>query len=107
MDDPDQGRAPLKSLQEETRCGILSNAKGEIMILHEGKLTSALQWIEFDESLDDLCLVHEDGHIQKLGLTLDKNMRSNLARGTEVQLVEVLENNIQNSYKLSLIIKDY
>lgn len=95
------------SLEQEMRCSILSNANGDIVILHDQPLTSEIQWIEFNTKSLQLNLVHEDGTNQNLGITIEPKMAQNLKNGTEVQLALLQEDGFQSVYKTTIIIQDY
>ena len=106
MTDQDIPQSPvLQDLNAEMRCGIFSNAKGQIMIIHDQELVSPIQWIEYYEAEDSFSLIHEDGHIQPLGLQLDQKMKANLKHGTEVTLACLFDKKIRSSQTVVFLIK--
>ena len=94
-------------LNQEMRCSIISNANGDIVILHEQPLTSEIQWVQFDVKNLCLSLIHEDGSQQKLGIEIKEKMAKNLENGTEVQLVLLQDKEFKNVYKTTIVIQDY
>ncbi len=97
----------LENLSAEMRCGIFTNAQGKIMIVHDKPLASSIQWIEYCEIEDSFLLIHEDGHIQALGLQLDPKMRENLKHGTEVTIAYLLNKKIKSSQTVVFLIKSF
>ncbi|HPD82811.1 MAG: hypothetical protein R3D88_00990 [Alphaproteobacteria bacterium] len=95
------------SLEQEMRCSILSNANGDIVILHDKPITSDIQWIEFDVNKLQLNLVHEDGTTQDLGISIEQKMAKNLKNGTEVQLTLLENKEIKTINKVTIIIQEY
>lgn len=108
MPDKDTLNNPVNEpLNTEMRCGILTNAKGEILILHDQDISAAVQWVEFDSENDKVYLVLENGRLQSLGFHIDAKMKSNLMQGLEVTLVKLADKKIQSSQNATIIIKDY
>ena len=52
-------------LHKEMRCGLLSNEKGEILLIYDGELASYIQWVEYNPSNEIFSLIHLDGTAQK------------------------------------------
>lgn len=101
---------PIKQpekLNAEMRCGILSNAKGEILIIHDKPIRSDIQWVEYNPDEKTFFLIHMDGTSQDLGLEFDQKMIENLKHGTEVALAQIADGKMQSSQKTTLIIQDY
>ena len=94
-------------LDQEMRCSILSNANGDIVILHDQPLTSEIQWVEFDITNLQLNLVHEDGTNQNLGIAIEPKMAANLKNGTVVQLALLQNEEFKSVYKTTIVIQDY
>lgn len=94
-------------LNTEMRCGILTNANGDILILHDHDISAPVQWIEYDCEDNQLFLILENGKLQDLGLHLDDKMKGNLVQGLEVTLAKVADKKIQSSQKTTIVIKDY
>ena len=87
------------------RCGMFTNAKGEILIVHDKEIASPIQWIEYYEADDIFSLIHENGHIQPLGLKLDHKMKENLLHGSKVTLAHLVDNKIKFSQTVVFLFK--
>ena len=107
MYDAETFQKPIDDLTTEMRCGIISNKKGEIVIIHDQPIVSKIQWIEYDPNKSDFSLVHEDGTIQNLGLPFDDKMTKNLKHGAEVILAYVVNGEFKRTYKTTLVTQDY
>lgn len=107
MDKTEKSPKAINDLKTEMRCGILSNRKGEIVIIHDQPIVSKIQWIEYDPNESDFLLVHEDGTVQNLGLPFEDKMKNNLQHGTEVILAYVVNGEFKTTYKTKLVIQDY
>ncbi len=91
----------------EMRCGILSNAKGEIVIIHDRGMKSPVQWVEYHVGDNKIFLIHEDGSSQNLGLEIDGRMKGNLSHGVGITLVRIVDGKVGATQKVSLMIQDY
>ncbi len=94
-------------LNSQMRCGIVTNLKGDILIVHDLEIKSEIQWVEFDEVEQKLFLIHEDGMPQDLGIQLDSKMRCNIAQGTSVMITQVVDSQIIAFQETTIIIKNY
>ncbi|NCT41052.1 MAG: hypothetical protein GW778_05275 [Alphaproteobacteria bacterium] len=94
-------------LNNEMRCSIVSNSTGDILILHDQKLRSDIQWIDFDVDAKTLSLIHEDGSPQDLGIVLDAKMVSNLSNGLEVSLVRMDNDKAVSRQRVIIVIQEY
>lgn len=94
-------------LNTETRCCILSDPHGKIIIVHDKEIRSELQWVEYDRQEHTLNLIHEEGQIQDLGIRLNEAMRKNISHGSEITLVKLESGKLHEERKLVLVIKDY
>ena len=81
----------LSDLNTKMRCAILTNAQGEILIIHDQALDGTVDYIEHDPETQSFALIFDDGRMQELGITLDQKMKNNLMHGTEVTLT-LMEN---------------
>lgn len=97
----------LKNLSEEMRCGILTNPKGEVLIVHEQEVGCPIQWVEFDPSENTFSLIHEDGRIQDLGIELDDKIKNNLSHGQEVTLAHLVNKEIKSTQSVTFVVRDY
>lgn len=77
-----------RPLSQEIRCGILSNAAGKVMFLHEGPISTPL-WAELDTQAGEIAFVYDDGTSRALGLHLDRDMIGNLRCGEELLLARM------------------
>ena len=105
MNDLNLSEPVLKDLKTEMRCGMFTNAKGEVLIVHDQEIASPIQWIEYDEADDSFSLIHENGHIQPLGLKLDHKMKENLLHGSEVTLARLVDKKIKSSQTVLFLFK--
>jgi len=97
----------LKNLSTEMRCGILSNAKGEIVIIHDKEISSEIQWVEYNPQQQIFSLIHSDGTVQNLGLKFDAKMESNLKHGMDVIFAHIVDGTTQSTYKATLVLQEY
>lgn len=97
----------LKSLNSAMRCSLLSNAEGKILIAHDQEISSEIQWIEYDPQDGQLCLIHENGHLQELGLKLDNKMKENLLQSREVTMVLIQNKEVLSRQTVMIVIRDY
>lgn len=103
----DQSSSAPLSFKQSMKCGIFTNPKGEILIVHDQPLTESLEWIEYDQQEDTFCLIFENGELQNLGINLDESMKSNIRHGQEVKLAHIQDEKIQSSQAIVLIIRDF
>lgn len=96
-----------KALNDQMRCGLLASPNGDIMIMHDKKLPSHLEWIEFNKEDNKLYLIDENGMATDLGLTIDEAMRKNLSHGVEVLLTELNDSKIVSQQKVSIVVQNY
>lgn len=96
----------LEALNQQMSCGVFSNAKGNILIIHNQNLHSAVEWIEFHAQENTFSLILENGKIQDLGLRIDEKMRNNLLRAQEVALAKIANNEIQGAQWVTLIVQN-
>lgn len=94
-------------LNQQMRCSIISNANGDIVILHDQPLESEVQWIDFDVVNKSLSIVYEDGSSQFLGIQISDKMVGNLKNGTEVQLALLEGEQFTSVYKTTIVIQEY
>lgn len=108
MADQDNIDSPvLKSLNSEMRCGILSNAQGDIIIIHDKEITSDIQWIEYNTSDLSFSLVGRGGIQQDLGLKFDIKMQSNIEQARHVTLIHMTDDDNHKQQKVNLVIQTY
>jgi hypothetical protein len=94
-------------LNTAMRCGIFTNAKGEILIIHDQEIKGSVQWIEYHKDNNQIFLIHENGTSQSLGLPVDNKMQGNMLHGIEVTLAYLKDKKVISSQKVSLVIQDY
>lgn len=105
MNDSNSSEPILKDLNTEMRCGMFTNEKGEILIVHDQEIASPIQWIEYDEADYSFSLIHENGYIQPLGLKLDNKMKANLTHGSKVTLSYLVDNKVKSSQTVVFLVK--
>ena len=93
-------------LDEEMRCGMFTNAQGNLLIVHDRAFQAVVEWLEYDRVENKLFLVYAEGQIQALHFDIDHKMAGNLALGTEVMLIQLSNKVIQSSKTVMVIIRD-
>ena len=107
MSDQNPELPMLENLNTQMRCGIFTNAGGEILIIHDQKIEGVIDYIQYDLREPSFSLIFDDGKIQNLGIDFDEIIKSNLLHGSEVTLAYMDAKTIQSSQKvLFLINKD-
>lgn len=96
-----------QSLNDQMRCGLLASPNGDIMIVHDQRLPSDLEWIEYNQKDNRLFLINDEGHPMDLGLNIDEAMKKNLCHGVEVILAQISDTKIVAKQKVSIVIQDY
>lgn len=94
-------------MNTDMRCCIVADPAGNIVIVHDKDIKSALQWIEYDPKDNKLFLIHEEGQIQDLGIYPNDAMKKNIAHGSEIKLVKFSNNLFESEQSVVLLIKDY
>ncbi len=97
----------LDPLSKSGRCGIFTNANGQILIIHSDELESSIQWLEYDKADNTLFVIHENGGTQDLGLAIDPKAQSNILQAAEVTMAHFANKKIQSSQTITLIIREY
>lgn len=90
--------------KDTMRCGLLTNAKGDIVILHDQELPTSLEWIEYDPQRNKMTLVFEGGKSQDLGLAIEKKATKNLLQGQKITLSYIKDQKIVSNLDIPLII---
>jgi len=94
-------------LNQVMRCSILSNAHGDIVILHGQAFMSEISWIEFNNIENTFMIVYEDGEMQSLGIPIEPAMAANISSGTLVQFVLMVDDKMTTVTKTNIVIQDY
>ena len=94
-------------LNTAMRCGIFTNANGEILIIHDQEINKPVQWVEYHKKDNQMLIIHEDGQSQDLGLKIDKKMQDNLLHGMEVNFSYLKDKEVKSVQKVVLVIQDY
>lgn len=97
----------LAPLENEMKCGIITDAQGRVAIVHEEHLDGVVEWVEYDTMQNSVSIVREDGGIQDLGIKLDAVTRQNLPHGTEVHLILAKDGKALSMKTVIFLIKDY
>ena len=82
---------PLSTLNDDMQCGILSNAQGDLMIIHSAELPASIDYVQYDEVTREFFMVDEEGGVKPMGLTLSDKSKNNIKLGTQIALLH-LEN---------------
>ena len=98
---------PHKPLKETMKCGMFTNDKGEVLIIHDQQLISEIQWIEYDPKEQNLSLILENGCIQNMSIELDEKTCSNLSNGIDVKIAYINDRKIQDVLTVSIVVQDY
>lgn len=94
-------------LHEEMRCSILSNPKGDILVLHDKLIRSDIQWVEFNVKDLSFSIIHKDGMPQDLGIEIEPVMAMNIKQGTKVQFALLQDKKIVDVKNTTIVIQDY
>ena len=98
---------PQIPLNEQMRCGVFTNAKGDVLIVHDQKISGELEWVEYNKTESTISLIQDDGGIIDLGIAVDDKMKKNLAHGLMVSLAFIQDKEIVSSQKITMVIQDY
>lgn len=97
----------LKSFSEEMRCGIFTNAAGDVMIVHDKETKAPVDWLEYNAIDNKISLIYENGTMQDLGIEISSQMQANLSNGIEVTLTHLADEQVQSVQTVSLVIQEY
>lgn len=95
----------LENLSITMRCGLFTNAKGEILLVHYEDLPGDIDYMQYDPASLSFYLIYENGQMQKLGLTMQDRIDSNLVNGTEVTLARIEDKKIVSAQKIIFLIE--
>ncbi|MGC3940948.1 hypothetical protein ACOTTU_24375 [Roseobacter sp. EG26] len=93
----------LPDLQTVMRCGVFSNGRGEVLIVHDESIGSLL-WVEINFDEKTVVLIFEDGQSQNLGLELDPRTISNLRACSEVVVAHLSDKGFGRSQKIPAVL---
>ena len=97
----------LKHLSEQMRCFAVTNARGDVIIVHELETTSPIAWVEYEANQRDFALIHDAGRLQGLGVSIDMAMHENLLNCQTVLLAQAQGQEIVHVQKVTLVVKTY
>lgn len=89
------------------KCGMFTNADGQVLLVHDKPVSSDIQWVEYNTDEKKFTLIHEDGSTQDLGIDLNEKSCANLLSGMEVRLAYISNHKIQDVQTVSIVIQDY
>lgn len=95
------------TLSRQMRCGMFSNGRGEIMLVHDQEIPQSVEWVEYDKMTGKISLIHEDGSLRYLGIDLDSRTKSNLRHGINIIMSLIQNSKIIKSNRVSLVVQDY
>lgn len=95
------------NLSDKMRCGIFTNASGDVMIVHDRPLISDVNWVEFDDGDNSVSIIYEHGEIQPLGISFDKKMVENLKKAGCIELMYFSAGQVIGKISVSFIVKNY
>lgn len=107
MSDLESKYAVLSDLNSQMRCGIFTNAKGEVLIVHDEEIKGSIDYVHYDLSDLSFSLVFEDGRTQNLGIELDGKIRQNLLQGSEVTIAFLDGKTIKRAQHVLFLIREY
>lgn len=96
-------REPLADL---SRCGILTNSKGDVLIIHDYVFPEDIGWVEYNPEDGAILIVDEAGISQALGHQIRDQAKQNLLHAQEVYLARVVDKQVSEYSKVNLIIHD-
>lgn len=88
------------------RCGILSNAAGQMMLMHEGDIPDGLDYLEYNETDNTLSLIYKGGASQNTGLSITEDMAFNLFEGKEVLLAKMTDKKFTAFRKIPFVFSE-
>ena len=94
-----------RDLRKEMLAELVVNEKGEIWILHDKQLPGILLWVEFDTIDDSITLCMEDGKIQKLGITVNRQMKKSVMKARKVYTMLTDGKTIQDMYLVPIVVR--
>lgn len=95
------------TLAIEMRCGIFTNAEGDVMIVHDKEFKEPIQWIEYNQGDNQMFLIYESGAMQDFGVQIDNEMQEHLLHGVKVSVVHLKDKKIQSTQNVVLLIQQY
>lgn len=93
-------------LSQSMRCGIFTNGKGEVMIIHDQIIDPPVEWVEYDIQDNQLHIILEDGKIQELGFEISEKARLNMQKSGEVTFCRIADKKVKTAQKFTLIIRE-
>ena len=96
----------LTHLYLQMRCGMFTNDKGEVLIVHEEPLGGTVDWVEFDAQEQTFTLAFEDGRIQLLGLEVEPKAQRNLKLARRISLLHFRDKTIHAAKTVNFLYKD-
>jgi VCBS repeat-containing protein len=94
-----------KDLRKGMLAELVVNEKGEVWILHDKQLPGILLWVEFDTIDDSITLCMEDGKIQKLGITVNRQMRKSVMKARKVYTMLTDGKAIKDMYLVPIVVR--
>lgn len=95
----------LESLGESMRCGLFTNEKSDILLVHYDALPATVEYMQYDPAIQKFTLVYETGQIQELGLTMQDRIDANLRNGAEVILARMKDKKLTATQKVTFLIQ--
>lgn len=87
--------------------GLLSNPKGEMIIIHNVPLGQDVSWIEYTPQEEVFYIIYEDGQSEKLDLNFSESMKNNIINGTEVNISYIDDKKVLSNKIVTILIKEY
>lgn len=72
------------NFKDQSRCGLLSSAGGDVIFFYENDETINFDWAEYDPISSDLTFIIKDEKVQNSGLNIKDAMAKNLQKSCEI-----------------------
>lgn len=105
MENSPQHKPVLESLGSTMDCGLFTNEKNDILLVHYEELPDVVDYMQYDPSILKFSLIYENGQIQELGLTMQDRIDANLRNGAEVTLARMKDKKIASTQKVVFLIE--
>ncbi|MEM8833846.1 MAG: hypothetical protein AAGB32_04820 [Pseudomonadota bacterium] len=105
MENCPQHTPVLNSLGDTMRCGLFTNDKADILLVHYEELAGDVDYIQYDPAVQKFSLIFENGQMQELGLTMQDRIDANLRNGADVTIARMKDKKFVSTQKVVFLIQ--
>lgn len=88
-------------------CGVLTNEEGDIVLVHEHKITEEVDWVEYDKKEDQFIIVYKNSIPKLFPYEITPFIQSNILKGEKV-IIGFLENEkVFSTHEVPLILREF